>query len=124
MGSYPEPIKMTQRQREKGDFNVLMPIITEALLQKVWLYDKKFGRWYTPEEFTRQFSKRFMNIYDQEEFLENLILRDPRSGNAAFQKAILQKTAEYQKELAELTRKGETFLNRVIDYYKEKNEGI
>ncbi|ETZ20177.1 hypothetical protein [Pedobacter sp. V48] len=124
MGSYPNSVKMTPEQRKQGDFNRLMPIITEALLQKVWLYHKKFGCWYTPEEFTKEYSRRFINNYEVEQLLANVVLRDPRSGNNAFQKAILQKTADYQKELADLTRKGEGFLNKVIDYYRDKNTGL
>jgi len=124
MKSYPETIKMTPHQRQQADFKQVMPLLVEAKLQKAWLYHKKFGCWYTPEEFEKEYSTRFLNNWDIEQLLENIVVRDPRAGNTAFQKAIRQKTEQYQMELAELTKKGESFLNKVIDYYKERSNGI
>lgn len=124
MNRYPEPIKMTHHQRQQSDFSHLVPLIVEAKLQKAWLYHKGFGRWYTPDEFEKEFSTCYLNNYDVEQLLLNIVVRDPRTGNAAFQKAIRLKTEQYQKELAELTHKGEAFLNKVIEYYKEKSTGL
>lgn len=115
---------LTYEDRQQGDYNVLVPLVTEAKLKQVWLYHKKFNAWFSPEEFEKRYSTFFINKHDIRELQANLVLRDPMNGNAAFQKAIREKTEQHQKEIAELTRKGEAFLNRVIAYYKEKKPYI
>ncbi len=45
-------IHLSIHQQQVGDKKKLMPMVKEALLHKVWLYNKlKNGNWYTPEEF-------------------------------------------------------------------------
>jgi len=124
MGNYPQGVKMTHHQRQQADFKQVLPLLVDAKLKKAWLYHKGFGRWYTPDEFEKEYSTDFLNNRDVEQLLENMVVRDPRTGNSAFQKAIRQRTEQYQKDIAELTQKGEAFLNKVIDYYKEKSTGI
>lgn len=115
---------LTYDDRLPGDYNDLVPLVTEALLKQVWLYHKQYACWFTPEEFTSRYSRIFLNKHDVRELQENLVLRDPMNGNAAFQKAIRQKTEQHEKEIAELTKKGEAFLNKVIAYYKSKNPNL
>lgn len=54
------------------------------------------------------------------EILENIVMRDPSGGNVAYHKALEQLLIRHQKELNELTSKGEAFLNKVIEYYQHK----
>lgn len=124
MHKYPETMKLTHHQRQQSDFSLLMPILVEAKLKKAWLYHKGFGRWYTPKEFEKEFATRYLNNYDVEQLKENIVVRDPKSGHSAFQKAIRQRTEEYERDLVELTKKGELFLNKVIDYYRDEATGI
>jgi len=118
MRPYPEYVKLTHNQRQKGDFQLLMPLIKEAQEKKFWLYHKGFGSWYTPEEFLRRYENYFLNNYDIGQFQENLIVRDPRTGNVAYQKAIRDKTAQHQREIGELTKKGQEFFDKLIEYYQ------
>jgi len=113
---------LSHTDQQRGDFKRLMPIVKEAMLHQVWLYNKQNGNWYTPEEFQAEFAGKEYNNYEIREMLENMVIRDPRGGNTAFQKAIRQKTEQYHQELNELTNKGEAFLNKVIEYYRENQK--
>ncbi|MEJ2880968.1 hypothetical protein [Pedobacter sp. GR22-6] len=110
-----------QQSSQQATFRNLLPLIVEAKLHKVWLYHKSSGQWYTPEEFEQQFGNKVLSQQEATTLKQNLVLRDPRTGNIALQKAIRQKTEQYQREIAELTEKGERFLNKVIDYYRNPN---
>jgi ABC-type uncharacterized transport system ATPase component len=98
----------------------LFPIVKEAMLQGVWLYNKYNSRWYTPEEFQQQYENKEMIEFEVRSLMENIIMRDPRGGNTAYHKAIEQRTTQYLNDIAELKHKGEQFLNKVISYYQQK----
>jgi len=107
-------------EEQYGDKKLLIPMVKEALLHKVWLYNKLNGNWYTPEEFQAKYEKTELNNYQINSLLENMVLRDPKGGNTAYHKAIEQKIEQLHKEINELRIKGEAFLNKVIDYYQRK----
>lgn len=112
--------RLSHSDQQKSDSKRLMPIVKEALMQSVWLYNKYSGRWYTPEEFQSIYQNKEMTEFEVRSLLENMVIRDPKGGNAAYHKAIDQKIEQYKKEIAELKIKGETFLNKVIEYYQQK----
>lgn len=106
---------------QQAAFKDLLPLVVEAKLHKAWLYDKSGGEWFTPEEFEQKYGNKALSPQEVAALLKNLVLRDPRTGNIALQKAIRQKTEQYHKEIEELTQKGERFLNKVIDYYRNQH---
>ncbi|WP_316753253.1 hypothetical protein [Pedobacter gandavensis] len=112
--------RLSHYDQQRGDFKRLMPIVKEALLHKVWLYNKSNGNWYTPEEFQEKYANKEFNNYQITNILENMIMRDPKGGNTAYHKAIELKIEQHHKEINELRSKGESFLNKVIDYYQRK----
>jgi hypothetical protein len=120
MKEYEETHQMSHADRKKGDFARLMPIVKEAIIQGIWLYNKYSGRWYTPEEFQQHYQDKEMNEFEVRSLMENIVMRDPRGGNVAYHKAIDQKIEQFSKEIAELKSKGEEFLNKVIAYYQQK----
>lgn len=106
--------------QQRGDNKRLMPIVKEALMHKVWLYNKEDGNWFTPEEFQEQYENTELNNHQIQSILEELVMRDPKGGNTAYHKAIEQKIENHHKEINELRIKGEAFLNKVIDYYQRR----
>ena len=106
---------------QPGSFRELLALVVEARLHSAWLYDKANSEWFTPEEFEQKYSHKILSQQEANTLKQNMVLRDPRTGNIALQKAIRQKTEQYQQEIAELTQKGERFLNKVIDYYRNPN---
>jgi hypothetical protein len=119
MRVYKEPSQLSQYERMQGDFKLLWPMVKEALRLKLWLFDKQQGRWYTPEEFLDQYQKKNMNNYEVKTLQENVIIRDPRTGNAAYHKEIEKRIEQFHLEISELRSKGEAFLNKVMSYYHD-----
>lgn len=112
--------RLSHHDEQKADKSRLLPIVKEAGRLNVWLYNKYNGNWYTPEEFSAKYRNTELNNYEMARMLENIIIRDPRAGNAAYHKTIVEKRMQYEKEMAELMEKGEAFINKVIDYYQRK----
>jgi hypothetical protein len=75
----------------------------EARRKRMWLYDPKYKRWYSPEDFEHIFS--YANATD--EFLETLQVRHPAEGIAAG-----------FKQLAQLQTRLQAFCKTVMEYYK------
>ncbi|RZK73632.1 MAG: hypothetical protein EOO85_16905 [Pedobacter sp.] len=120
MKEYQETHLKSHADMQPGNFKKLFPIVKEAMLQGVWLYNKYNSRWYTPEEFQQQYENKEMIEFEVRSLMENIIMRDPRGGNTAYHKAIEQRTTQYLNDIAELKHKGEQFLNKVISYYQQK----
>jgi len=120
MKDYKQTNQLSHNDQQRGDFKKLLPIVKEALLQKVWLYNKFNGAWYSPEEFQAMYQEKEMNNHQVNSLMNNIVMRDPRGGNVAYHKAIDQKIQQHQKEITELKEKGEAFINKVIDYYQQK----
>jgi len=121
MKDYHETTRLSHNDQQRGDFKKLLPIVKEALLQKVWLYNKFNGAWYTPEEFQAIYRDKEMNNHQVNSLMNNIVMRNPLGGNAAYHKTIDQKIQQHQQEIAELKTKGEAFLNKVIEYYQQKS---
>lgn len=123
MKIYKEPSELSQYEKMRGDFKVLWPLVKKAFAEKIWLYNKLTGEWFTPEEFLLAYQKAELNNYEVRQLQQNMILRDPKQGNAAFFKAIDRKIEQHNKEISELKDKGENFLNKVIEYYQHLGQG-
>ncbi|MHA4896248.1 hypothetical protein ACXZ1K_15960 [Pedobacter sp. PWIIR3] len=122
MKVYKEPVELSQYDKMRGDFKLLWPVVREAFDKKVWLYHKENQQWFTPEEFLIQFKNKQMSNYEVKALLQNMIIRDPRTGNAAYHKAVEKRIELFHKEMNELRQKGEAFLEKVVDYYQQKRE--
>jgi hypothetical protein len=55
--------------------------------------------------------------------LENIVIRDPRTGNTAYHKEIEKRIEQFHLEINALRSKGEAFLDKVVSYYQQKREG-
>ena len=118
MKIYKEPSELSQYEKMRGDFKQLWPIVKRAFAEQIWLFNKLTGEWFTPEEFLAAYQKKEMNNYEVRQLQQDIILRDPKQGNAAYHKELNRKIEQYDKEISELREKGENFLNKVIDYYQ------
>jgi hypothetical protein len=123
MRIYKEPSELSQYEKMRGDFKLLWPVVKQAFAEQVWLYNKLCGEWFTPEEFLAAYQKTELNNYEIRQLQQNIILRDPKQGNAAYHKAINLKIERHNKEISELREKGENFLNKVIEYYQHLDQG-
>lgn len=122
MRIYKEPSELSQYEKMRGDFKLLWPVVKQAFADQVWLYNKLTGEWFTPEEFLAAYQKTVLNNYEIRQLQQNIILRDPKQGNAAYHKAINLKIEKHNKEISELREKGENFLNKVIEYYQHLDQ--
>jgi len=100
-----------------------MAIVAEARRSNCWLYNKLNHTWYTPEEFHEKYSNHTDTNFNIRSLLENISIRDPRAGIAAYHKLLESKLERYEKETAELRVKGENFTQRVLAYYQDKSRG-
>lgn len=81
-------------------------IFEKAKLEHKWIYDPHLKRWQTPEEFLEN-EKRYSG--GEEDRLSKLQVRDPMDGiNASY------------VQLQDLKERMETFVKRVLDYYKDR----
>lgn len=79
-------------------------IAHEAKRRGMWIYDPRYKKWYSPEDFQHIF--HYANT--DEEFLKGLQIRHPSEGiQAGFQR------------LTELQNKLHAFARMVIEYYKK-----
>jgi hypothetical protein len=78
-------------------------IADEAKKKGMWIYDPRFKKWYTPEDFQHIF--HYANA--SKEFLSGLQIRHPSEGiQAGF------------KRLMEIQNKLQLFAKTVMEYYK------
>ena len=61
-----------------------------------------------------------MNNYELARMLENIVIRDPRTGNTAYHKEIEKRIEQFHQEINALRSKGEAFLDKVVSYYQQK----
>lgn len=111
---------MSQFDMQRGDIKKLMPIVKEALLHKMWLYNTYSGKWFTPEEFQATHEDREYNNFDIRGILEHTVIRHPRAGIRAYHKELNERIIKMETETRALREKGEEFTNKVIAYYQDK----
>lgn len=107
--------------KQPGTFTSVRPLIKEALLNNMWLYNTYSNTWYTPEEFVEKFSDNKYSNYDIAQILEHVVVRDPRAGIRAFYKQLEKTIIDLQEVTKSLRDKGEAFQLRVSDYYYNKS---
>ena len=115
-----QPARLSHYDQQPADRERLMPIVKEALRKNQWLYNKYNGNWYTPEEFTLKYRNTEMNNYELARMLENIVIRDPLTGNTAYHKEIEKRIEQFHQEINALRSKGEAFLDKVVSYYQQK----
>lgn len=105
---------------QPSSFNRLLPLIKEAKMLRMWLFNKFSMNWYTLEEFEEKYSNTEFNNYDINNILENMVIRDPVAGVSAFHKQLDQRLQQMNAETSSLRQKGAEFEKKVIKYYQNK----
>ncbi|WP_316736298.1 hypothetical protein [Pedobacter aquatilis] len=89
-----------------------------------WIFHKTSLRWWTPDEFYDEYhDKDFMSI-QMLNFLEDISIRDPRSGISAAFKQVSKLEEKHKEETQNLIDRIEVFNKKVIEYYQEKSKPI
>ena len=86
--------------------DLVRAVVKKAKAQRLWIFDPKVKRWWTPEEFMAQY-ERFENL--DPKWFENLQVRDPLEGVEAADiqvKSILDRKA--------------ILIKKIVDYWKGK----
>ena len=122
MKGYQDNPRLRHWDQQRADKQKLIPIVKEALRLNMWLFNKKNNTWYTPEEFGLKYQNTELSNYEMARMLENIVIRDPRTGNSAYHKEIEKRIEAFHKEINELRTKGEAFLHKVVTYYQQKRE--
>ncbi|MBG6233515.1 hypothetical protein IWX76_000070 [Pedobacter sp. CAN_A7] len=81
-------------------------VVNKANAKRLWIFEPKVKRWWTPEEFMSQY-ERFENL--DPKWIENLQVRDPLEGIEAADvqiKSILDRKA--------------ILIQKIVDYWKGK----
>ncbi|WP_443945618.1 hypothetical protein ACJVDH_00470 [Pedobacter sp. AW1-32] len=99
-----------------------MSIVAEAKRANCWLYNKLTNTWYTPEEFYAKYANHRDTNINIRTVLENISIRDPQSGIKAYHKALAEKLMQMEVETRLLRERGESFSQKVIDYYQAKTK--
>ncbi|WP_214226193.1 hypothetical protein [Pedobacter sp. B4-66] len=81
-------------------------IVSEALKQKLWVFDRSIKRWFTPEEFLEMY-ERYDNL--DTKWLERIEILDPVTGLEAADKQI--ESILFRKAI---------FTKRIIEYMNKK----
>jgi hypothetical protein len=113
--------QLSHQDKQTSSFTS-MAIVAEAKRSNCWLYNKLNHTWYTPEEFHAKYANHTDTNINIRSLLENISIRDPRAGIAAYHKLLEAKLERYEKETAELRVKGEAFTQRVLSYYQDKSK--
>lgn len=103
--------------KQMGRFND-MSIVSEAKKAKCWIYSKLTKRWYTPEEFELEYQAKVSTNKDIRLTYQNLIIRDPKAGIAAYHKALEIELSKMESATKDLRAKAEEFNKKVIQYYQ------
>ena len=94
-------------------------VIQEARDNYCWIFNKSSLKWWTPDEFYDAFHNADFNSIPFMRFLEDISIRDPRSGISAAFKQVDQLEEKHQKEKHDLIDRIEAFNKKVITYYQE-----
>ncbi|MBB2148937.1 hypothetical protein [Pedobacter gandavensis] len=112
------PRNLSHHERQPSSFNKVMPIVKEAKLQNMWLYNKLNGNWYTPDEFQTKYQNNEYNNFDVSRILENMVIRNPIAGVNAFHKQLNKELEDLSTATKILRERGEAFEKKVIEYYQ------
>jgi hypothetical protein len=119
---YADVTRLNHHDQQRSDFKKLMPIVKEALLHKMWLYNSNSGNWYSPEEFQAAHQNREYTNYEIRSILENTVIRNPRAGIKAYYKELEDRLTKMEAETRALREKGEEFTRKVMAYYQDKSK--
>lgn len=118
---YADSTRLSHYDVQPADFKKLMPIVKEALLHKMWLYNTYSGKWFTPEEFQQAHENRELNNFDVRKILDHMVIRNPRAGIKAYYKELEERLVKMETETKALRDKGDAFTRKVLEYYQSKS---
>ena len=84
-------------------------VCREARLNYCWIFNKTSLKWWTPSEFYDEFHQVEFNSLKMINFLEDISIRDPRSGITAAFKQFDELNAKHKKETQDLIDRIEAF---------------
>lgn len=111
---------LSHYDQQPACFTSLHPLLKEARIQNMWLYNRLSGNWYTPDEFEEKYREKQYTNYDMEGMLRNVSIRNPIAGIRAYHKKLNEKLEAMNKETEELRIKSELFNKKVIEYYQKQ----
>lgn len=88
--------------------NVVRDFVKQAVISNFWIYEEGAKRWRTPEEFSSDYLEERIHLKD--DFQRRFRIMNPRMGLAAADIMVQQ-----------LIEKRTAFLNKILDYYMNKN---
>lgn len=96
--------------RDKEEVNEIYPLIKEARLHNLWIYDPNAPRgekWMTPDGFKEKYKDIKFNYSQSQVFMKGFKLRDPR-----------ESIGEFDKRIEKIKQEKEEFIKRVKKWYK------
>jgi len=101
-------------------FHRLWHLYSEALKSNCFIYDKNKRKWYTPEEFRKEYDVLGHRHSFITGLLENLVIRDPVAGIKVGQVQILTRIENFKTEIDKDLLKLSEFSRKTISYYQDK----
>ncbi|NTE00501.1 hypothetical protein G6M26_23415 [Agrobacterium tumefaciens] len=101
-------------------FSDVHHVCREARDNYYWIFNKSSRKWWTPDEFYDDYHEKDFHSITMLDFLNNISIRDPRSGITAAFKQVGELEEKHKKETQDLIDRIEAFNKKVIVYYQEK----
>ena len=105
---------------KQSRFTDIHVVCREAKDNYCWIFNKTSRRWWTPDEFYDAFHDKDFQSIKMLDFLNNISIRDPRSGITAAFRQVGELEEKHKQETQELLNRIEEFNKKVIVYYQEK----
>jgi len=97
-------------------------VCREARLNYCWIFNKSSLKWWTSDEFYDEFHNTDFQSMKMINFLQDISIRDPRTGITAAFKQIGKLNEKHKKETQDLIDRIEAFNQKVIKYYQDKEK--
>jgi len=106
----------------KAGFYRLSHIYKEAIRNKCLIYHKEQRRWFTPEQFKKEYEGTDLRHNQVTGLLEELSVRDPIAGINAAHKQINDRVEKFRSDIqGDLDRLAE-FSKMVVKHYQDKTK--
>lgn len=105
-------------------FTDIYQVIHNAKEAYCWIFNKVSLRWWTPDEFYDEFHEKDFSSIKMLSFLEEISIRDPRSGISAAFKQVQSLEEKHKQETLTLISRIEVFNKKVIEYYQERSKPV
>lgn len=100
-------------------FSDMHQVIREARDNYCWIFNKDSRRWWTPDEFYDEFHEKDFDSLRMINFLNDISIRDPRTGITAAFKQLNEMEIIHKAEEKAFVDRIEEFNKKVISYYQE-----